>query len=230
MDLGTLELENRIGCLLADRMRMAGQLNGLDDEQLAGIGKALKKVAKNVGKVVRKVAPAALAIGVAGTALNIAAKSKAKKKAKKAAALVAQTAAAPTVVTMPAVQDAAAEAMSSGAAPVASATLPAAINAAAQVANAVVASQLPAAAELPGMQQLVRDSIAAQAQQANPYQPAVYQPQAIAAQDSAATGKPTELEEFTVNGKRSWLWPALGVVAVGALVVASNRNRRARAA
>jgi len=63
MALSALQIENRVERLLQSRMRSSGRLNGLDDQELAGIGKALKKAAKKVGKVVKKVAPVALGAG-----------------------------------------------------------------------------------------------------------------------------------------------------------------------
>ncbi len=112
MSLSALEIENRIGALLEQRMNDSGQLNGLDDEQLAGIGKSLKKVAKKVGKVVKKVAPIALGAGAlylgAKAVSNVIAsptkkQAKAEKKAAKKAAKVTAQAAKLGLAVAPAV-------------------------------------------------------------------------------------------------------------------------------
>lgn len=238
MNLSTLELEDRIGCLLATRLRAAGQLNGLDDAELAGIGKKLKKVAKGVGKVVRKVAPIAVGAGTlylgARAVKNMTASPQAKaasasKKASKKAAKAAKKAgklglqvapAAAALALQPDIPPESAAALrlaiDSGALqsqPSAGAQL---VDTAGQIATAYMAAQGVQAQEA-GMQQIVRDAVASQAAQPRAFEQV--QPRA-SGRDSA----PDELPEIAVTARRSWLWPALGAAAIGGLVLMSNKG------
>lgn len=234
MTPSTYELERRIAAHLARRMALQGQLSGLDDEQLAGIGKKLKKVAKKVGKVVKKVAPIALGAGAlylgAKAVSNLTASpskkaAKAEKKAAKKAAKVAKQAAKLGLAVAPAAATLALQtAVQSGAVPSEPSAGAQLIDTAGKIATAVIAAEsVPSIASDAGMQQIVRDAVAAQAGQGIQYAtpassysgaPGVY----------SADASPQELEEFQVNGKPSMIIPALLAGLVG-LAVISSRNK-----
>jgi hypothetical protein len=207
MSLSALEIERRVEQMLASRVRNSGQLNGLDGEQLDGIGKALKKVAKKVGKVVKKIAPIAVG-GIAAYAGFKATKSLLGGKKKKAAA--ASVAAAQ-------------QAVSSGA--LSPQTQGSALDTASTIAQSMLAQQVPAAAADPGMQQILRQAVAAEMYAQQPQQggggggsPASFMPSAQPTQ---------ELDEVTITANRLKPYLIPGALAAGLLVLLmANRQKR----
>jgi len=207
MSLSALEIERRVGNMLAARVRNSGQLAGLDDEQLAGIGKKLKKVAKKVGKVVKKIAP--IAVGgvatvfggpVGGAVAGSVLKKKKKKKSPKAVAAVQQ-------------------AIDSGAVPPQGKGN--ALETAAGVAQSMFAQQAPYAANDPGMQQIMRQAVASE----------------MSAPSSGGGGgspgslipgtQPTEqLDEVTITANKLKPYLIPGAIGAGLLVLMMMNSKK----
>lgn len=212
MGLSALEIENRVARVLQARMQRSGQLNGLDDEQLAGIGKALKKVAKKVGKVVKKVAPIALGAGALYLGAKVVGKVIKGKKAAPVAAAVAAPAAAAAVQ----------QAVTSGALPPTPPAGAQLIDTAGQVATALIAAEgMPSAAADPGIQQIVRDAIAANMPQSYGSQGYVQ-----SAPQAAPGAQYEQLPEVEITADRMKQWLIPGGIAAGLLVLLMMSNKR----
>lgn len=243
MSLSALDIERRVSGLMLNRMQSTGQLHGLDDQQLAGIGKALKKVAKKVAKVVKKVAPIALGAG----ALYLGAKVIGGAiKGKPKDATPAAAAAAPVIATVAAPVAAAAlqQAVSSGALPqetpapvMQTASGPSSasqlINTAGQVATALISAQgLPSAAGDPGIQQITREAIAAELpqylQQQSSYSGGGGGGYVSSAPKAPPGAQYEQMDEVSVTADRIKPYLLPGAIIAGlALLAVMNNNRRA---
>jgi len=254
------EIEGRVLGVLLERARRSGQLNGLDDEQLDGIGKSLKKVAKKVGKVVKKVAPIALGAGAvylgAGAIANavkgssggkpgkyevsgkaagsvpyasmdagqlaaesqrlqqLIASGKDVKDAKKKLANVQAYLGGPAGSAMQ-------QAIASGALPPTPSAGAQLLDTAGQVATALISAQgLPSAAADPGIQQVMREAIAAQ------YPGGGYTGGTFS--QAAAAAPVEQLDEVTITAQRLKPWLIPGAIAAGLALLLVTQNRRKR--